>query len=144
MKNDEKIEYCSDIIAFYENKLVLVERLNFPTGLALPGGRRDYLEGKLEDAVLCAARELEEETGLQFNNINYFNRYDAKERDPRGQKISDVFYGSASGYIANEPGKTKVVLADIRNLPSRENFAFDHYDVIQDWILYSNSMGDSQ
>jgi ADP-ribose pyrophosphatase YjhB (NUDIX family) len=144
MTNINKIEYCSDIIAFYENKLVLIERLNFPTGLALPGGRRDIINGNLEDSVLCAMRELTEETGLQFNEINYFARYDSPSRDPRGHKISDIFYGSACGNITDEADKTRAILVDIVNLPAKKEFAFDHYNIIQDWIKYANIAGGFQ
>ncbi len=128
------LEYCADAIAVYHTKLVLVERLNTPTGLALPGGRRDMVQGKLETATECAIREFEEETGLTLVVKGELGTYDAPGRDPRGPKSSTVMYGTAQGNIRSEPGKTKVCLIEpsaVRHY--RDQFAFDHYQILVDW-----------
>lgn len=129
------LEYCADAIALYENKLVLVERLNFPKGIALPGGRRDYVKGKLEDIAVCAVREFEEETGLRLTIEGTLGTYAAPDRDPRGPKISTVVYGKATGEIRNEEGKTSVMLMRIEDIEkNKDRFAFDHYKILQDWL----------
>jgi ADP-ribose pyrophosphatase YjhB (NUDIX family) len=125
------IECCADVIAFHEGKLVLIERLSNPLGLALPGGRLDPGES-LEQ---CAIREYKEETGLNLNLKGQFKTYSDPNRDPRGQKVSTVFYGFATGKIKNEVSKTRVVLYDLTQLDSaREKFVFDHYLIIQDFL----------
>ena len=125
------IECCADVIAFYEGKLVLIERLSNPLGLALPGGRLDCGES-LEQ---CAMREYDEETGLILSLKGQFRTYSEPNRDPRGQKVSTVFYGLARGKIRNEISKTRVVLYDLTQLASaREKFFFDHYLIIQDFL----------
>lgn len=130
-----ELEYCADAIALYENKLVLVERLSYPQGYALPGGRRDYIEGQLESVTDCALREFEEETGLQLIIEGKLGTYDSPGRDPRGPKISDVVYGRAEGYMRNEPGKTRVFLMDLLDVDkNKEKFVFDHYQILKGWF----------
>lgn len=127
-------EYCADAIAIYQNKLVLVERLSTPKGLALPGGRRDIIRGILENVADCAIREFEEETGLALVIDGELGIYDAPGRDPRGPKISSVVYGRASGRMADESGKTKVLLMELNLVDDyKDQFAFDHYNIIKDW-----------
>ncbi|MEK6968894.1 MAG: NUDIX domain-containing protein [Nanoarchaeota archaeon] len=129
-----KLEYCADAIMIYQNKLVLVERLNEPKGFALPGGRRDYVGGELEEVTTCAIREVEEETGLTLVIEGQLGTYDAPGRDPRGPKISTVVYGKASGEIRDEPNKTRVFLMDLKEVNQHKDyFVFDHYYIIKDW-----------
>ena len=129
-----KLEYCADAAALYQSKLVLVERLSYPLGYALPGGRRDQIDGKLEEPATCAIREFEEETGLVLIIEGEVGIYDTPRRDPRGPKISTVIYGYASGEIRNEPNKTRVILVDPLEVDQYQNmFAFDHYQIIKDW-----------
>jgi ADP-ribose pyrophosphatase YjhB (NUDIX family) len=130
----KQITYCADLIPLYRDGIFLVRRLNFPQGLAIPGGKRNNVGFKLESAVNCAIRELEEETGLKAQEINYFKRYDDILRDPRGHKISDVFYAEVHGIIRNEIGKTYVEFYSFRNLPSKDKFAFDHHKILDDFL----------
>src|SRR3989338_2852474 len=130
-------EYCADVIALYHNKIVLVERLTFPKGYALPGGRRDLINGKLENVISCAIRELKEETGLSIIIDGTLGTYDALGRDPRGPKVSTFVYGKACGEIKDEKGKTKVLLLEINEIDRyKDCFAFDHYSILQDWKKY--------
>ena len=93
------IEYCSDVIALYQNKLVLIERLETIKGIALPGGRRDLIDGELEDVASCAIREFQEETGLTLIIGGELGTYDKPGRDPRGPKISDTVYGDRKSVV---------------------------------------------
>ena len=121
---------CADAIALYKGKLVLVERLKKPKGLALPGGhkeRGESLEG-------CIVREFFEETGLALDITYQLHTYSDPKRDPRGEKIATVFYGEAHGRLRNEPGKTRVVLMNLKDIDAnKDRFVFDHYQIIKDW-----------
>jgi len=130
------IESCADMIALYKGKLVLVNRLKIPKGLALPGGRLEANES-LED---CAVREFKEETGLDFTIKCQLGTYSDPNRDPRGQKVSTVFTGEALGKIKNEKGKTKVILLDLEDIKkNKKRFVFDHYQIITDFLNSKNS-----
>ena len=86
------IENCADMIAMYNGKLVIIERLSFPMGLAFPGGRLDPGES-LEE---CAVREFKEETGLEFRIGYQLGTYSDPDRDPRSHTISTVSLLSGS------------------------------------------------
>jgi len=132
----EKIECCADIIAFYKSKVVVVERLSFPKGLALVGGRLDVGES-LEQ---CAVREFKEETGLNLSLDRQFKTYSKPNRDPRGQKVSTVFIGKAKGLIKNEVGKTKVLLIELKNFNNfKRKFVFDHAQILEDYLKSINN-----
>ncbi|MFC1623026.1 NUDIX domain-containing protein [Patescibacteria group bacterium] len=122
-------EYCADIIATYKEKFVIIKRLSFPEGLALPGGRKEQGE-KFEQ---CAHREFQEETGLSLLIEKTLGIYDDPDRDPRGRKISTVFIGKANGETQNETGKTQVLLMTKEEVLARkEEFVFDHYQIFCD------------
>ena len=123
------MEVCADVIASYQGKLVLVDRLSEPFGLALPGGRLEEGES-LED---CARREFREETGLELLALEQIRTYSDPSRDPRGHKVSTVYAGEAYGSIKDEDGKTLVGLYDPGDL-QRKEMAFDHYDILQDYM----------
>ncbi|GEM_PF-1946843 len=142
-KNEASHEYCADAIALYDGKIVLVERLNFPQGYALPGGRRDPLqkidskkifqESDFETPEVCAIREFFEETGLTLIIRGVLGVYDAPNRDPRGPKTSTVVYGTASGILRDEIGKTRVFFMDPFDMEkNKEKFVFDHYKILCD------------
>lgn len=122
-----------DALIEIEGGIVLVERSNPPFGLALPGGFVDYGES-LEDAVI---RETKEETNLEITELRQFHTYSDPGRDPRFHTIGTVFLAKAKGKPKagdDAKGLRIVRLEEIENL----DFAFDHKQIILDYLRYKN------
>ena len=122
-----------DTIVFNKrkNEILLIKRGKYPFegNWALPGGFVD-MDEELEIAAL---RELKEETSLNLDKVKQFKAYGTIGRDPRHRTISVIFYT-----IANE---SKIVKANDDasdaqwfNLNSLPELAFDHKEIIEDFI----------
>lgn len=121
----------ADVLAQIGNMYVLIERLTDPKGLALPGGKLESGENPVD----TIAREFKEETGLTLTGVGFFKRYEGAGRDARfAYSITDVFVGSAYGFVTNEVGKTRVHLLTEQQILSipKEYFAFDHHAIINE------------
>ena len=108
--------------------LLLIERGNEPFKgcWALPGG---FLEME-EDLDTCAARELQEETGLTGISLHQLCAFGAPNRDPRHRTISIAFWGidNTERQAIGSDDATQARWFAINQLPS---LAFDHELIIQ-------------
>src|ERR1700735_3528426 len=84
---------AADIITEIGDKVVLIERKNFPPGWAIPGGFVDFGETVEQAAV----REAREEISLEVELRALLGVYSRPDRDPRGQTVSVVYVGRAHG-----------------------------------------------
>jgi 8-oxo-dGTP diphosphatase len=116
-----------DIIIRVENKIVLIERRQAPSGWALPGGFVDYGES-LEAAAL---REAREETGLELKNLRQFGAYSDPQRDPRQHNISFVFTADGEGALRGGDDAARAALFSLDELP--EPLCFDHARILADY-----------
>ena len=113
-------------------KVLLIERGRepFKGTWALPGGFVD-MDESLETAC---KRELEEETGIQIQELKQFKAYGDVNRDPRHRTISVVFYALADTEIEPKAGDDAVnarwfALTDLPEL------AFDHGKILEEFML---------
>ncbi len=107
-------------------RIVLIRRKNPPFGWALPGGFLDYGE----TVEYAAARELKEETGLDYEYQRLLGVYSDPNRDERFHTVTTAFYGIAEGTpkAADDAQDAKWFL--VSELPNE--MAFDHRKIIQD------------
>lgn len=118
-----------DIIIHYKGGLVVIERTNPPFGFALPGGFVDNGES-LEHA---AVRETKEETNLELKNLKQFHTYSDPCRDPRFQTIATVFVAQGKGTLrSGDDAKGAQIISADKIL--KYNFAFDHKEIIRDYL----------
>lgn len=113
--------------------IVLIERRFPPPGWAIPGG---FLEPG-ETVEACARREVEEETGLRVRLTHLLGVYSEPDRDPRGQTVSVVFVGEASGQpqAGDDAGRAEA-FEPAHGWPP---LAFDHAQVLADYLRWRSS-----
>ena len=114
-----------------ETSVLLIERGRepFKNKWALPGGFVDMHE-TLEQACI---RELEEETGLQVDQMKQFRAYDAIDRDPRHRTISVVYSVELEEQrpVKGSDDAEQAKWFPISDLPE---LAFDHAEILNDFF----------
>ncbi len=107
--------------------IVLIERANPPFGWAIPGGFVDV--GEIVEQA--AAREAQEEVGLDVRLIALLGIYSDPSRDLRGHTVTAVYVAEAAGTpVAADDAKNCRVF-NLDALP--EPLAFDHAQVLADY-----------
>jgi ADP-ribose pyrophosphatase YjhB (NUDIX family) len=130
MSEQRKPAPTVDVVIELADGIVLIERKNPPHGWALPGGFVDYGE-RVEDA---ARREAQEETGLDVELTALLGVYSDPARDPRGQTISTVFVGRATGRPQAADDAAAAGVFTERTLP--RPLAFDHAAILADYFRF--------
>jgi 8-oxo-dGTP diphosphatase len=115
--------------------ILLVRRGNPPFDgcWALPGGFMDIDETLLD----CAARELEEETGVTGIKLSPVAVFDGVRRDPRERVVSAVHAGLIRADAARPRGGSDARSAQWFYLSELPELAFDHariIDEVQRWL----------
>ncbi len=116
-----------DGIIIRDNRILLIKRKNTPRGWALPGGFVQNGE-TLENAV---QREVKEETGLEYENIEQFKAYSDPKRDPRFHTVTIVFVGTAKKNPAAASDAKAAKFYSMDKLPI--NLVFDHDRIIREY-----------
>src|SRR5260370_18317483 len=102
---------AADVIAEIGDRIVLIERKNFPLGWAIPGGFVDFGETVQQAAM----REAREEIALEVEIRALLGVYSRPDRHPRGTTITVVsrgcapagpFAGAASTPVRLSPSRT--------------------------------------
>lgn len=115
-----------------QSKVLLIKRKHDPFigKWALPGGFVEIDEDLMDGAI----RELKEETGLRKIDLKQFGTYGKPGRDPRGRTISVVYYGfvqEGESYVTAGDDAAEACWFDLKKLPL---LAFDHGEIIHDFI----------
>ena len=121
---------AADVIAEVDDRIVLIERRNFPPGWAIPGGFVEVGES-VENA---ARRELFEETSLEVDLRILLGVYSRPDRDPRGHTVSVVYVGRAHGTpkAADDARELGLFMPDELPMP----LAFDHQQILADYLEF--------
>jgi 8-oxo-dGTP diphosphatase len=135
------IKITVDAIMHYNDKYVFVTRGHepFKGQLAFPGGHVDYGES----CEVAAIREAKEETGLDFKIRGLLGVYSEPNRDPRGHYVTIVFFGEGSGQLKAGDDAKEVTLISVEDA-LRENLAFDHKEILQDYNNYCQNLREIQ
>lgn len=122
------------IIKLYDKRnifqgIILIERLNKPYGIALPGGFVDIGES-VENALV---REMKEETNLSITIEKLLNIYSDPKRDPRFHTASAVYICRAQGIPKAMDDAKNIFIYSLDEIPF-DKLVFDHKDIIQDFL----------
>ncbi len=109
--------------------IVLIERLNRPLGVAIPGGFVDIGE-TVESAVV---REMKEETTLDITIESLLGVYSDPSRDERFHTASIVYICKAYGTPKAADDAKEVYVYKIDEIPL-EKLVFDHKKIILDFL----------
>ena len=121
------------IIELYKEEMfegiVLIERLNPPLGMAIPGGFVDIGE-KVEDAVV---REMKEETDLDVSIRSLLGIYSDPKRDPRFHTASVVYICTAEGIPRGLDDAKEAIVYTKEKIPF-DKLVFDHAEILRDYL----------
>lgn len=123
------------LLTMAEPKILLIKRGKdpFKGKHALPGG---YINIG-EEADVAAARELQEETGIQFdaNSLKPISVYSKPGRDPRGRVVSFAFLAISDSLPNVKAGDdaSDAEFVSLGKVTSGElTLAFDHLQIVND------------
>jgi 8-oxo-dGTP diphosphatase len=114
--------------------IVLIQRLNEPKGIAIPGGFVDIGES-VEQAVI---REMKEEVTLDVSIEKLQGVYSKPNRDKRFHCVSCVFVCKAYGMPKAADDAKEVYIYKLEDIPF-ESLVFDHAEILRDFIKDFNT-----
>jgi 8-oxo-dGTP diphosphatase len=123
---DGIVEIYSDVGAF--EGIVLIERLNNPKGLALPGGFVDIGE----TVETAAVREMKEEISLDVTRESLLGVYSDPARDSRFHCVSIVYVCKAFGIPVGADDAKEAFVYPLDDIPY-DKLVFDHAKIIRDY-----------
>jgi len=124
-----------DAIATKDGKILLIKRapnVFCPNKWGLPGGYLDRDE-TIKDAVI---REVKEETNLDAKPIELFKIIDNPiRRNEERQNVCFIYVVEVSGEPKPQESEVaEIKWVDVAKLPKEEDFAFDHLEIIKEYL----------
>jgi len=109
-------------------QVLLIERKSdpFKGSWALPGG---FVEDE-ESLDTAAQRELEEETGIQVDELFQFYTFGEPDRDPRGRAVSVAYFTKVNKESVLPQAATDAASVQWFSINSLPELAFDHADIL--------------
>jgi len=108
--------------------IVLIERLNTPNGIAIPGGFVDIGES-VETAVI---REMKEEISLDVTIESLLGVYSDPKRDSRFHCVSIAYVCRAFGVPVGADDAKEAFVYRLEDIPY-DKLVFDHAKIIRDY-----------
>lgn len=108
--------------------IVLIERLNTPIGIAIPGGFVDIGES-VETAVI---REMKEEISLDVTIESLLGVYSDPKRDSRFHCVSIAYVCRAFGVPEGADDAKEAFVYRLEDIPY-DKLVFDHAQIIRDY-----------
>lgn len=129
-----------DAIIVSNDKILLVRRAaHLLNGgkWAIPGGFLDRDE-TCEQAIL---REVKEETGLIGKNVKFLKiTDDPRRKNEDRQNVAFIYTMEADGKISFDTKEvSEANWFNIKQLPQEEEFAFDHFGILKEWLKSDRS-----
>ena len=135
----------TDLIIEYSNGakegIILIERLHYPFGIAIPGGFAEWGISLEANAV----KEAKEETGLEVKLLNPESPlcvHSDPKRDPRGHMISVAYIAQGFGELKAGDDAKKAELysiAEVKALLQHGEWAFaDHKRIVEKYLQFRN------
>ncbi len=126
-------------------QILLVKRaahLSNPGKFGFPGGFLD----RDENSATAVLRELKEETGFEGRVVSLFSICDHPNRKGEDRQNVAFSFIVELGKKTGQPDKesSEVVWFDLNNLPSEEEFAFDHFEHITKYKEYLKNLTGTQ
>lgn len=136
MPIDQNIRLTVDAVIFSDSfsHVLLVQRKNppFQGQWVFPGGFVDNGES-LEAAAM---RELEEETGLQVDDLCQLLAFGDPDRDPRGHTVTVAFLGVVDRAEATVKAASDAQAAKWFPLDDLPTLGFDHANILAEAMAF--------
>ncbi|MEN9444541.1 MAG: hypothetical protein RIS47_1431 [Bacteroidota bacterium] len=127
------------VFAQHDNKpsILLIQRKNppFEGFWAFPGG----FVNENEECETAVIRELEEETQLTGLKFELFTVASNPKRDPRGRTISVLYFAVIQGSAPIVVGGDDAASAQWHPIVNLPNLAFDHTELLADFLRVHRS-----
>src|SRR3989344_1153707 len=116
--------------------IVLIERKNYPHGIALPGGFYEWGLTPEENAI----KEAKEETGLDIlieDPLHPLCVRGSPTRDPRGHMLSLAYIAKGSGILrAGDDAKAARLypIDEVLRIVQEHKLVFDHEEIVKEYL----------
>ncbi len=130
----------TDIVIEYSQNgregIVLIERKNFPHGIALPGGFYEWGLTPEENAI----KEAKEETGLDImieDPLHPLCVRGSPTRDPRGHMLSLAYIAQGRGILrAGDDAKAAKLysIPEVLRIIDERRLVFDHEEIVKEYL----------